>query len=76
MRRRTVLNLYNGGARGHDRAPFETARLIDRPASIIQHFCMLVESFINEEKALWGGCFSKVFDIGYIKWNESHELYG
>lgn len=60
-----VVNLFNGEARGHYLASFEIASSEGNPDSLIQYFCMLAESLSGEEKSLWDGCFSKVFDIGY-----------
>ncbi|MCG7941448.1 MAG: hypothetical protein N0C88_21735 [Candidatus Thiodiazotropha lotti] len=60
-----VVNLYNGKARGHYLASFEIASSEGSPDSKIQYYCMLAESLFGEEKILWEGCYSKVFDIGY-----------
>jgi len=69
-----VVNLYNGEARGHFLATFEIAGSVASPDSKIRYFCTLAESLDGEEKSLWDGCFSKLFDIGY-EGGTSHKSY-
>ncbi|MCI5116605.1 MAG: hypothetical protein D3913_01295 [Candidatus Electrothrix sp. LOE1_4_5] len=58
--------LYCGEAgQGHFRASFEMKELVNSPDVVMQHFCFLAESLEGEARALWDGCFKKVFDIGY-----------
>jgi hypothetical protein len=62
-----VVVLYHGETRGYQHASFE----IDSGGTnagadeVINAFCYLVENLPDEVRAIWEGCCSKVFDVGY-----------
>ena len=60
-----VLDLYCGPAMGHQRATLEIATDRSDPDTLIQRFCLLIQSLEGDELDLWDSAFSKVFDIGY-----------
>ena len=49
----------------HYQAAFEVAGSFGDPDSMINYFCMLVESLDKNERLSWNNAFLKEFNIGY-----------
>jgi hypothetical protein len=60
-----VVVLRHGIVRGNHRASFEIAGSHAGPNEDIKYFVALVEALPPSARALWNGCYSRVFDIGY-----------
>ena len=60
-----VVVMYNGKWGKVNRAAFEIAGIHHDADGTIQYFCSLIEGLDEKKRAIWDGCFSKVFDIGY-----------
>jgi len=60
-----VVVLHQGIVRGNHRASFEIAGSHAGPDENIKYFVALVDALSLEARALWNGCYSRVFDIGY-----------
>ncbi len=60
-----VVVLHNGMAKGIHLATFEIAGSHAGADENIKYFVALVEALPPEVRALWNGCYSRVFDIGY-----------
>ena len=59
-----VVVLHHGQARGLHVASFETATDATAEATILQ-FCLLLENLSEEARAVWEGCCTRTFDIGF-----------
>ena len=60
-----VVVLHNGMAKGMHLAAFEIAGSHGGADEDIKYFVALVEALSQEVRALWDGCYSRKFDIGY-----------
>src|SRR5437868_5284000 len=60
-----VVVLHQGVVRGNYRASFEIAGSHAGPNEDINYFVALVDGLSPEARALWDGCYSRVFDLGY-----------
>jgi hypothetical protein len=66
-----VVVLHSGVAKGIHRAAFEIAGSHAGPNEDIKYFVALVEALPPNARALWEGCYSRVFDLGYSSGNET-----
>ncbi len=60
-----VIVLHQSEARGLHTAAFEVSYGGGDAESILELFCALVEGLSPEAKAVWDGCISRTFDLGY-----------
>ena len=60
-----VLLLHHGEIRGYQHASFSIAGGSTDADAAINSLCTLVEQLPRDVRAIWDGCCSRLFDVGY-----------